>query len=199
MTIVASTSLLTDIYASSGPINLNSYIINFLNNTTLDNYEAMLTKINSWFTDNYILKATGIPYVDLSNNQGFKFQIIDMDGVQVYDSKMTNTLGVINYEDYDPNADAKLPIINTVRANNFTNYLNQTISTPTTSGQWYIPPDNKMTRINNIGAAFSPSGVYFVNKYSNSAGKNVLYMSVRLGDSPLNPIGIVSLSMFSSS
>ena len=55
-----------------------------------------------------------------------------------------------------------------------------------------------MTRVNNIGAAFSPSGVYFVNKYSNTAGKNVLYMSVRLGDSPLNPIGIVSLSLHST-
>ena len=43
-----------------------------------------------------------------------------------------------------------------------------------------------------------PGGVYFVNKYSNTAGKNVLYMSVRLGDSPLNPIGIVSLSLHST-
>ena len=55
-----------------------------------------------------------------------------------------------------------------------------------------------MTRVNNIGAVFSPSGEYYVNKYSNSLGKNVLYKSIRLGDSPNYPIGIVSLSLHSN-
>jgi hypothetical protein len=194
--IVASTSLLTNIYTSSGPLNLNSAIINFLNNTTKDNYDMMVNQINFWLNGDYIYDATGVQKAEFIGTD-FKYQIIDMDGVQVFDSKKEYE-AAISYDSYDPTAPPDLPDINKVSKNNYSNYINQTISTPTTTGQWYIPPDNKMTRVNNIGAAFSPSGVYFVNKYSNTAGKNVLYMSVRLGDSPLNPIGIVSLSLHST-
>jgi hypothetical protein len=194
--IVASTSLLTNIYTSSGPLNLNSAIINFLNNTTKDNYDMMVNQIKFWLNGDYIYDATGVQKEEFIGTD-FKYQIIDMDGVQVYDSKKEYEAD-ISYGDYDPTDPPVLPDINKVSKNNYTNYINQTISTPTTTGNWYIPPDNKMTRVNNIGAAFSPSGVYFVNKYSNTARKNVLYMSVRLGDSPLNPIGIVSLSLHST-
>jgi len=183
MSIPANVSFLNQLYtslcASSVPgytsLSVQSYITTFLNNPGSSGataYNNMTGAINAWLSSTTIPQtAVGLPLIStVASTQipGLRVQVIETDGTTAYDSAAAGNNLFSNINIPDPN------------------FL--------TNGK-YLIGENKASRVYNMGAFLSQTGVFSLNKFSNNTGQKQLYLAIRIGTGPHNPVGNIVISI----
>ena len=165
---ISSNGVLNTLYSHLHSSGVHYSIIQFLNALNPSTYSAMAAAISAWITSDAAKQSIGLSSVDAI--PGFRVQVIEADGKTAYDSGSTTN-----------NAFANIG----VPASNFL-----------TTGK-YLINENQNTRIYNMSAALSQTGIAYHTKYSNSVNANQMYIAARQGNT-IEPLGNVVISMNAS-
>ena len=168
-----SNGLLANLYSSFCGSKAHNVVIDFLERDTQDAYNGtspslfaitMPSAISAWMSALSTLQSVGLTNQD--SIPGLRVQVIMADGKTAYDSNSNN--------------------------NSYAN-INVPAANFSTTGK-YLINENQNSRIYNMAAALSTSGVSHMLKYSNSVGVNQRYIAVRQG-SQTEPLGNIVISM----
>lgn len=165
-----STSIYTTTDLNHNQSSIQSFIIIFLMKISEENYINMVNAIDYWINSTTIVAfSTGIQagYPAKTAIPGLDIIIGLPDGTVAYDSNSTNNL---------------FKNINIPHPNFLTN------------GKYLINV-NHASRNYFMGACLSQSGSFNVKKWSTSTNGYKLYLAIRQGLTPNEPVGVIVISM----
>lgn len=162
---VPSNGALSQLYDSLHKNGTQSAVVNFLTDVNETDYNTMKGKIEAWLSSDDTKASLGLLSTDTIT--GLRLQVIEADGKTSFDSSSSSS---------NLFADINVPK---------SDFL--------TTGKYKIN-ENQNSRIYNMSAFLSQSGVAYHTKYSNSVGYNQMYIAVRQG-STAEPLGNIVVSM----
>jgi hypothetical protein len=157
-------------------INTAATISAFLNNQSDPTcYETMSTSIKSWLDTSS--NETG-PFTALGLNPSWNTSKGSQYGIRV------QVIFANGQTAFDSNAGS----------NNIFGNINKPKDTFLSDGKWLIN-ENQSSRSYNMGAQLSNSGFFYQTAHSGTVKKQQMYLAMRQGISPTQPLGNLVISM----